>query len=134
MNASDQIIKVLDAVCEKLGVAADWTSDNVIPYAEDLYRRFIMYTVAKTITSMIVAVIIFIICVALLKKVKKNRSSIEENAGAGAFWTVYLVIIFFICVTAEYFFSMSDTLIECFTIPEKVVFDLAQSMLNPNVS
>ena len=131
INAGDQIINVLNVACEKVGMAIDWTSDNVIPYAEDFYRRFIMYTVTKTITSMIVVVILFIICVALLKKVKKNRLNIDEKCGAGVFWIAYLVILFFICVISRCFFEMSDTLIECFTIPEKVVFDLAQSMLNP---
>ena len=33
---SEEIIKVLDALAEKFGVAVDWTSANVIPYLEQL--------------------------------------------------------------------------------------------------
>ena len=31
MEISQQVIKVLDAVCDKFGIAIDWTSNNVIP-------------------------------------------------------------------------------------------------------
>lgn len=32
MTVSDQIINVLDALCEKFGLVIDWTSENVVPY------------------------------------------------------------------------------------------------------
>lgn len=32
MQVSDQIIQVLDAICDKFGLAVDWTSTNVLPY------------------------------------------------------------------------------------------------------
>lgn len=32
----EEIIKVLDALAEKFGLAIDWTSNNVIPYLETL--------------------------------------------------------------------------------------------------
>ena len=33
---SEQIIEVLNALCEKFGIAIDWTAENVMPYLTDL--------------------------------------------------------------------------------------------------
>ena len=41
MKVSEQIIQVLDALCAKLGMAIDWTADNVIPYIEKLCGKYI---------------------------------------------------------------------------------------------
>ena len=40
MNFSQEIINVLDYLCNKFGIAIDWTSENVIPYIEELCERF----------------------------------------------------------------------------------------------
>ena len=31
MTVSEQIIQVIDALCEKFGIAIDWTTQNIIP-------------------------------------------------------------------------------------------------------
>ena len=31
MNISQQIIEVLNALSEKVGIAIDWTSENILP-------------------------------------------------------------------------------------------------------
>ena len=41
MEISEQVIKVLDAVCDKFGIAIDWSSNNVIPYIEQLRNKII---------------------------------------------------------------------------------------------
>ena len=33
---SEKIIKVIDALADKFGLAIDWTSANVMPYVQDL--------------------------------------------------------------------------------------------------
>lgn len=33
----DEIIKVLDDLSERLGIAVDWTSQNVLPYLQEIY-------------------------------------------------------------------------------------------------
>lgn len=33
---SNEIIKVLDDLSERLGIAIDWSSQNVMPYLQDL--------------------------------------------------------------------------------------------------
>lgn len=33
---SNEVIKVLDHICDKFGIAIDWSSSNVMPYLQDL--------------------------------------------------------------------------------------------------
>ena len=37
---SDAIIKVIDHLAEKIGVAVDWTADNIIPQVLDIMARY----------------------------------------------------------------------------------------------
>lgn len=67
MNVSEQIINVLDALCEKFGIAIDWTAANVLPYVQDLCGRIITYSIAKDITIIILIIIGFIISLFTFK-------------------------------------------------------------------
>ena len=46
---SDEIIKILDALAERVGLVIDWTSKNVIPYLEQLSTKYINYEIATSI-------------------------------------------------------------------------------------
>ena len=43
MEMSEQIIKVLDSVCEKFGIAIDWTNNNVLPYIQQLGDKIVKH-------------------------------------------------------------------------------------------
>ena len=44
MNA-EEIIKVINELCNKFGVAVDWTSQNVMPYLQELMGRIAKYKI-----------------------------------------------------------------------------------------
>ena len=56
---SDQIIKVLDNLCEKFGLAIDWSSKNIQPYLEELMAKAVNYkfSIATMIFSNIITII-----------------------------------------------------------------------------
>lgn len=129
---SEEIIKVLDNLCEKFGIAIDWTSQNVVPYLKELVGRFINYEVVTSIFWIIVGVIAIIIPVIVIKKISKYaEKKIEEDYYSN--WRFYQVvtIIFgsFIVFTflIMILFQIYD-IIECYTIPEKVIFDCLNSL------
>lgn len=129
---SEEIIKVLDNLCEKFGIAIDWTSQNVVPYLKELVGRFINYEVVTSIFWIIVGVIAIIIPVIVIKKISKyTEKEIEEDYYSD--WRFYQVvtIIFgsFIVFTflIMILFQIYD-IIECYTIPEKVIFDYLNSL------
>ena len=39
MQLSNEIITILEYLCDKLGIAVDWSSKNVIPYVQELSIR-----------------------------------------------------------------------------------------------
>lgn len=93
---SDEIIKVLDSLSEKFGIAIDWTSQNVMPYLQDLMNRFISLQNGKAIvwivilSILVIATIIFIIVGIRLGKKEED----EEIT----FITIFIGIITLICL------------------------------------
>ena len=72
---SEEIIKVLDNLGEKFGIAIDWSSQNILPYLQDLLERFITYKNISAIIWIVVSVIFIILSIILgviiCKKIKK---------------------------------------------------------------
>jgi hypothetical protein len=46
---SQEIINVLDYLCKKFGIVIDWTSENVMPYLQDLCARYIKFEIHTSI-------------------------------------------------------------------------------------
>ena len=54
---SEEIIKVLDNLAERFGVAVDWTSTNVIPYLQELCSKYITYEIATSVTWLVIGIL-----------------------------------------------------------------------------
>ena len=65
---SAEIIKVLDYLCAKFGIAIDWTAENIWPQVLDFVGRYQMYAVTRHLIAVAMCVIIGIICVVIAKK------------------------------------------------------------------
>ena len=63
METNNQVIEVLKYIGEQFGIAADWTSDNIMPHIQDLITRIAQY---EFFSSMILAIIGFIIAIVSL--------------------------------------------------------------------
>ena len=74
---SEEIIKVLDNLAQKFGIAIDWTSQNVMPYLKDLTSRYIEYKNLIAVVELIIAVVLIvagIVCIIkLIKWTKKDE-------------------------------------------------------------
>lgn len=46
---SDEIIKILNTVCDKIGIAVDWSNQNIVPYVKDLLHRCQNYLIINDI-------------------------------------------------------------------------------------
>ena len=53
---SDDVIKILDALSEKIGLSIDWTSQNVVPYINQLCRKYVNYEIATSVIWIILGV------------------------------------------------------------------------------
>lgn len=80
---SEEIIKVLNYICEQLGIAIDWTAENVWPQVLDVFGRYRMYEIVVSIIW-ITVFIIFAICFihfgkVLIKNYKSCCNNHDEN-------------------------------------------------------
>lgn len=78
---SEEIIKVLDNLAQKFGIAIDWTSQNIMPYLEDLASRYIAYNNLIAIVQIVISIILIIIgTVCIIKLLKwKNGENYNEH-------------------------------------------------------
>ena len=130
---SDQIIKVLDNLCEKFGLAIDWSSKNIQPYLEELMAKAVNYKFSISTMWLIFGIILFIIsCIGIKFGIfcGKKFYEIVENTDwdIAAFAVLLFSIIVLICSILMIFDSISS-MIACKTFPEKVIIDMAQSYL-----
>lgn len=133
MTVSEQIIQVIDALCEKFGIAINWTSENVIPYIEVLCRKLITYEVATSIAWAVFDILILIAAAILIKKAgpKVIKGAFYEEEVGWIFTFVFGGIgtgIAIVCALIDIGFQVGD-IIKCLTFPEMYVFEYVSDLI-----
>ena len=132
MSVSDEIIKVIDALAEKVGVAIDWTSQNVIPYLEQLCGKYINYEIATSVVWFIFGIICLFVGKWAIKKTKYCYNKHHEISGCN-YWDVGAILVGIgagialligICVCMTQVFDI----VTCLTFPEKIIIDELKSI------
>ena len=116
MSFSSQFIEVLDALCEKFGIAIDWTSQNVVPYVTELATRIITYEISTSVVWMVIAAILFLIA---WKMTKRNCKAdiFEDEWFLGWFVRTLIGVFCFITIVCQIF-----DIIEALALPEKTLY------------
>lgn len=112
---SEEVIKVLDNLAQKFGIAIDWTNQNILPYLQDLMGRYISlqnaYAIIWIIISAIILIISFIIMFKSINKIKKDSKQIEYYdvledspiAFFGILLSSFFILIFLITILCNIF-------------------------------
>ena len=138
-TVSNQIIEVLNALCEKFGIAIDWTGQNVLPYVQELMKKIVNYEFWTSVGWIVIwAIFIFAFFKPIHWYIKnrynKNNRIIEFITDdeyyfyigsscflvLGGIWTIISIIG---AIT-----QIMD-IITCLTFPEKIIFNMIQSMM-----
>lgn len=119
---SEQVIAVLDAFCDKIGVAVDWTQANVFPYVQELMSRYIAYEIATSVLWCVLAAIGLGITYALFRKAHKCCPGTDVEYCACAAFIVLCVLS--ACVLCQ----QALDIVTCLTFPEKIFIELFKSM------
>ena len=131
---SDEIIKVLDYLGKKFGIAIDWSNENLIPYIYDLMDRVIRYEICSSVIYIIISVLICIGCVITIRKVHKHASiKLEKDPECGWELCEYLLIGLLMVVFVISALSCINSIthiIQCIFIPEKIFIQYIQSIEN----
>lgn len=67
---SEEVIKILDALAEKFGLAIDWTSANVLPYLQQLCGKYVTYEIATSVVWMLIGICLLFVCKYVIEKAK----------------------------------------------------------------
>ena len=136
MTVSEQIIQVLDVLCEKFGIAINWTSENVIPYIEVLCKKLVTYEIATSIASMIFMLILVmasIIATKMLYPVFKegieNQEYYEDGWSIGTIFAIFGLVALYIATIVVFACQITD-IIKCATFPEMYVFEYVSRLIN----
>lgn len=110
---SSEVIKILDDLCARFGIAIDWTSENVIPQLEKIAEKLVRYECATSIMWLVFAVILIAFGVALvIADIKFDFEGIFCIIGCFVIASGLIVTI-----------SQITDIIACNTFPEKVLMD-----------
>lgn len=136
---NNQIIQVLDALCDKFGMAIDWTGQNVLPYVQELIKKVVNYEIYTSIGWLLILVVFIFaffkpICWYVKNRHDKNNKIIKFItddeyyfcAGSGLF-----LIFGGICTVISIIGVVTQVMdiITCLTFPEKIIFNMIQSMM-----
>ncbi|MCI9976556.1 hypothetical protein JY742_10525 [Clostridioides difficile] len=115
MEFSEQIIKILDNLSDRLGMTIDWSNKNVIPYLEALTTKYINYEVDISIFWIIICVIGIIVGALLIYiDLKYDEGDFPLYATTGL-----LIIIF----SVVFIIIQSINIITAKTFPEKIILN-----------
>ena len=139
MSVSKEVIKVLDAIGEKFGIAVDWTAENIMPYLTELSTKFVSYEVVTSIIWGLIGLILIMIGLFLIKPFKENyRKSMDEEHYSHSDRQIYddtagtcmIIMIVAIAIGTVIFFVQLFDVVTCFTLPEKVIIEEITNVYN----
>lgn len=125
MEVSDQIIKVLDEVSKKFGLAIDWTQSNILPYVQQLSQRIVNYELWTSIVWIIVAIGMIIISLIIWNKREFKKVDWDRGDGFGTFLLVSILLVVGMIMGITQIFDI----ITCLTLPEKILFEFIMNYI-----
>jgi hypothetical protein len=136
MNVGEQIINVINALCEKFGIAIDWTADNILPYIETLCGKFIKWEICTSIFYMVFwivfAGIAWLISIPLIKKAKEDQWDFDYSVCS---WIATIIIVVASMLTIGSIINLgvqSYDIIEAITFPEKTIYEYVTYYIQGN--
>lgn len=136
MTISEQIIQVMDALCEKLGIAINWTAENAIPYLEILCGKLITYEIGTSIAWIVIMALMSIGSIIATKKLAPIfKRGLEEQGNWDCDWTIGTTIaiiglIILNIVSIAVVITQIMDIVKCATFPEMYVVEYVSKLLN----
>lgn len=77
---SKEIIEVLDELGKRFGIVIDWSNQNIIPYLQELLKRFICYRNITACVWIIISIAMIISGVVMIRFLNKWIKSEDFNS------------------------------------------------------
>lgn len=117
---NNKVIEVLDYMGEKLGIAIDWTADNVMPQVMEFLGRYRIYGITYDCVWLLVFVAMIILPLYLCSKIYKQYKAKDGFFYYEDFSTCFATIAGGIAVVVGVVGSIADVfeIIKWVVIPE----------------
>lgn len=83
---SDEIIKVLEYLGEKVGMCIDWTSEkiasDIMPYLQEVYHRCVVWGIVQNLIGVFVGLVLIVSAIVISRKLLKGYKSAKEKDNA----------------------------------------------------
>lgn len=128
---SEEVIKILDALAEKFGLAIDWTSANVLPYLQQLCGKYVTYEIATSVVWILIGICLLFVGKYSIEKAKQYWKKYEEYTYSDYdVITVMLGILAGCVIVGGIIVILCQTfdIVTCITFPEKIIIEELQSV------
>lgn len=136
---ADQIIQVIEEICEKFGTAVDWSAESLAPVISSLVGKYASYVILSgAVYLFIYALLIFMGC----RLVRWMRGKAKEYGGVDdwacdnegefscclALLAVYAIVM--LVYTLGVLFGIIPDVIQAITVPELTFVNKVMTYLN----
>lgn len=130
---SEEIIKILDELGKRFGVVIDWSNQNIIPYLQELLKRFICYQNITACVWIIISIVMTISGVVMIKFLNKWKKSdnYDKDYCSDDVMLATLEYIFSICIIALGIGLMIGNILgiaKNICMPEMVVYEYIKNI------
>lgn len=131
---SNEIIKILDDLGRRFGVAVDWSNQNVMPYLEELMKRFIQWEISTSIVWMFIGVVFSIVGIISLIHIWKKRANYKYFGDPDEFitWGFILSIVAAVVGVCVLLTQCLD-ICKAVYLPELRVYEYIQHLMSCSV-
>ena len=119
MSFSENFINIMDAIGKQLGIAIDWTSQNVVPYIEQLSQRIINYEMCMHGFYLAISVAIIITG----KKIANKAKELYEKELDEVYAFLGILGIGIVGIGIIYVCANIKDIITALTLPEKTIIE-----------
>ena len=130
---SEEIIKVIDELGKRFGIVIDWSNQNIIPYLQELLKRFICYQNITACVWIIVSIAMTISGFVMIKFLNKWIKS--ENYDSDYYVddelltiVVYICSIFMIVLGIGLIIGNILGIAKNICMPEMVVYEYIKNI------
>ena len=133
MAISEQIIQVINALCEKFGIVINWAEEDVIPHVEILCKKLVTYEIVTSVVWLLLIWVLFGTSAITLRKLhpwlmKKSDEDYDDVYMIVDFSLWILTIILGVAVVFVTCDQAID-IIKCLTFPEMYVFEYISALV-----
>ena len=132
METTNKVVEVINALCEKFGIAINWTSENIVPYAKSLMDKIVSYKIGISIFVLCLIPLLTLGVFFAAKASHKKAVEVDYSLQSYKFFVaVFFWTLFGIGCIASIVVIITQTIniITCVTFPEKVMIDYILEMI-----